>query len=63
MDYIFENHGTIWLVRSTSADALQHLQAHVASEAQWLGDALAVEPRYVVSLAAQLQDDGFEVTR
>lgn len=62
-DYIFENHGSLWLVRSTSADALQHLPDDVAEDAQWLGGALAVEPRYVVSLAARLQDDGFQVTR
>ena len=57
-DYIFENHGSIWLCRPTSQFASAWLSEHVEA-AGWLGDALAVEPRYVESLAASLEDDGF----
>ena len=59
-DYTFENHGSIWLCRPTSDTAYHHLRNHVDDDnSQWLGDALAVEPRYVESLAAALEDNGF----
>jgi hypothetical protein len=60
-DYTFENHGSIWLCRPSTADARQHLQAHTDTEAQWFGGALVVEPRYVANLAEQLTADGFTV--
>ena len=61
-DYTVTNHGSVWLLRPTHAAAAAHLREHVGEEAQWFAGALAVEPRYVVDLAAQLQDDGFTVT-
>lgn len=60
-DYTFENHLSIWLVRSNNILALEHLQSSVSDEAQWMGEALAVEPRYVEGLAQNLFRDGFNV--
>jgi hypothetical protein len=60
-DYTFESHGSLWLCRPSTNDARAWLDDHVGDEAQWFGGALAVEPRYVVDLAAQLQNDGWTV--
>lgn len=61
VDYTVENHGSLFLFRPETPEAQAHLEAHVDDEAQWFGDALAVEPRYAADLAAQLGDDGFVV--
>jgi len=60
-DFSFENHGTIWLCRPNNEDAREHLSTHVQEDAQWFGNAVAVEHRYVSDLAQHLQDDGFSV--
>ena len=59
--FTFENHGRIWLVRAHTPEAEQHLRDNVANDVQWFGPALVVEPRYVMDLAAGLQDAGFSV--
>ena len=58
-DYTFTNHGSLWLVRARTQAAYRHLAGAVGLEATWLGQALAVEPRYVDGLADGLQADGF----
>lgn len=60
-DYIFENHGSIWLCRPMRPAARNWLYSHVGDEAQLWGDAIVVEPRYVENLARQLEADGFTV--
>jgi hypothetical protein len=60
-DYRCECHGSLWLVYPLNAGAHQHLVEHVGSEAQWFGDALVVESRYINELIAGLKDAGFTV--
>ena len=60
-DFLFEDHGSIWLVAANNPDALIHLQEHTDSEAQWWGQALVVEPRYVGELALRLREKGYKV--
>ena len=60
-DYRIENHGTIFLVRPQNDRARQHLQESISADAQWFGDALAVEHRYARDLAAGLIEEGFTV--
>ena len=60
-DYTVENHGSLYLFRPMNVAANVHLHANVG-EAQWFGNALAVESRYARDLAAQLVDDGFTVS-
>jgi hypothetical protein len=62
-DFTFENHGSLWLVVSHNDAAVEHLRENVSEEAQWLGDRLAVEPRYVQGLAEGLRDNGYTVGR
>lgn len=48
MKVSIENHGSICLVRPQDAEAVEHLAtASYASEPQFFGNALVVEPRYV----------------
>jgi hypothetical protein len=60
-DYSFENHGSLFLVHSHTPEALAHLKSHVDENAQWLGQALAVEHRFAYDLSLALQDDGFQI--
>jgi hypothetical protein len=59
IDYRFESHGSVCLVHSVTDDAYQWLHDHVESEAQWMGKALAVEHRYALPLAMDLQAEGY----
>lgn len=61
VDYTFENHLSLWLVRANNIGALEHLQENVQEDAQWFGEALAVEPRYVDGLAEGLRENGWSV--
>ena len=54
-----ENHGTIWLVRPLVEPALAWLSEH--TDGTWLGNALAVEHRYVGDLVFGLRNAGFQV--
>ena len=61
MDIYMENHGSIWLFRPVSEAAREHLDDVIDEMAQWFGDALVVEPRYVSDLATSLEDDGLDL--
>ena len=54
-----ENHGSIVLVRPLTADVRAWLVEHTDEEAQWFGNALVVEPRYVEPLVAALIEEGY----
>lgn len=54
-----ENHYSLWLARPLDDEAREHLEAN--SDGQWMGGALAVEPRYVAQFTAALEDNGVEV--
>ena len=56
-----EGHGTVYLVRPLTRSALAWLTEHTAEDAQWLGNGLAVEHRYVADLVAGLREHGFTV--
>ncbi len=58
-DFIFTNHGSLWLCACTNDAAAKHLDAHLGEEAQRWGSGVAVEPRYVEQLAQALDRDGF----
>ena len=50
-----EDHGSIYLVRPETDAAREWLTEH--TDGQWFGNALAVEPRYVVDLLDGLAND------
>lgn len=60
-DYTATNHGSLYLVEPHNDTAYAWLMDHVSTETQWMGRAVAVEPRYVQGLVEQLREDGFTV--
>jgi hypothetical protein len=60
-DASVENHGSITLVRPLTGAAKTWLEENVQEDAQYLGSALAVEPRYVDDLVAGMTGDGLTV--
>lgn len=61
MDYKAENHGSLWLIRPLTPEATEWLNENLSEEAQWFGNAVAVEPRYVPGLVERLRAEGFDV--
>ena len=58
-DFIVTHHGTLALFEPQNDEAREHLEENVSDEAQWFGNALVVEPRYVLNLVAGLEEEGF----
>lgn len=54
-----EDHGSIVLIRPLTADVSTWLGEHTAADAQWFGNALVVEPRYVVDIVTALVEEGY----
>jgi hypothetical protein len=61
IDFIIENHGTIFLFRPRTHKLLRELEARVQAGAQWIGNALVVEHRFALNLARGLQSEGYTV--
>ena len=61
-DFIVENHGSIFLLRPVSAAASDWVSEHIPEDAQWFGDAVAVEHRYIGDIVRGIQNDGFMVS-
>lgn len=57
--FYVENHGSVVLVRPTTSDVREWLEANTSEESQWFGGALVVEPRYVEALVLGLIEEGF----
>jgi len=57
--FTIEDHGTIVLVRPLTGDVEHWLVANTHVDAQWFGNALVVEPRYVEALYLGLVAEGF----
>jgi len=62
-DFFCENHGSIFLLRPISQSAHSWIEEHLPSDAQWFGNGVVVEHRYVWAILAGLQDDGLVVSR
>jgi len=60
-DVLVSNHGSLWLVEPVSDAARDWLNENLSAERQYLGRAVAVEPRYVDDLVRGLQSGGFIV--
>ena len=60
-DFILENHGSIVLMRPNTRAGRSWLDDTAPEDAQFLGDAMAVEPRYVEGVITAAISDGLEV--
>jgi hypothetical protein len=62
-DVEVENHSTVALLRANTPEATDWIEEHCFSESwQYMGSALAVEPRYLPPIIAGLREDGFTVS-
>ena len=55
------NNGSIVLFHLNTSEASNWVEENVSKEAQYFGNALVVEPRYVADLVAGMRHDGLEV--
>lgn len=62
MDFAVENHGSIFLLRPLSAEALSWIELHIPDDAQFFGPAVVVEPRYIGHIVEGIEGDGLEVS-
>lgn len=62
-DYIFEDHGSMFLLRPMNDDAKDHLIVSTNDEFSiWFGDALCVDPRFVYGVGYDLHNNGWVVS-
>jgi hypothetical protein len=63
IDFIVRDEGTIWLFTPLTPTALQFLSEFIQEDAQYFGDSLAVEHRYVEGLLHGLAEHGLKVVQ
>lgn len=61
LDIHVENNGSLWLIRPLTDAGREWIDENVSDDSQWIGGALAVEPRYVQALVEGMQLDGLEI--
>lgn len=59
-DFLITNHGSIILFHALTEEARTWLKRNTSEDSQWLGNALACEPRYALGLADLLDEAGFK---
>ena len=63
VDFRCENHGSIFLLYPLNLSAQSWIDEHLPSDAQWFGQAVAVEHRYIWSILDAIQSDALVVAR
>jgi hypothetical protein len=63
VDFLVRDEGTIWLFTPLTPAALQFLSKQVQEDAQYFGDSLPVEHRYVSDRIVGLRDHNLKVVR
>ena len=63
VDFLCENHGSIFLLRPISPAAFIWVEQHLPSDRLTFGNAVVIEPRYVWAILLGLQDDGLVVSQ
>jgi hypothetical protein len=63
VDFLCENHGSIFLLRPISPAAFLWIHENLPADRITFGNAVVVEPRYVWAILVGLQDDGLVVSR
>jgi hypothetical protein len=60
-DFSVENHFTIFLLRPLTPAAESWIDEHIAEDAQYFGNAIVVEHRYIADIVQGIQNDGLAV--
>lgn len=63
VDFLCENHGSIFLLRPVSPASFDWIESHLPSDRITFGNAVVVEHRYVWAILVGLQEDGMVVAR
>jgi hypothetical protein len=62
-DFLCENHGSVFLLRPLNQPAQSWIEENLPSDAQWFGNGVAVEHRYIWAILEGIQKDGLAVSR
>ena len=62
-DFVVRDEGTIWLFTPLTPAAFEFLSEYIQNDAQYFGDSLAVEHRYVYDLLIGLREHGLKAVR
>ena len=62
-DFRCENHGSIFLLYPLNESAKSWIEENLPSDAQWFGNAVAIEHRFIWPILEGIQNDGLVVTR
>jgi hypothetical protein len=60
-DFKCENHGSIFLLYPLSQPARSWIEENLPVDAQWFGNAVTVEHRYIWPILEGIQNDGLAV--
>jgi hypothetical protein len=60
-DFTVQNEGSIFLLRPHTQSANDWIGEHIPDDAQFFGNAVVVEHRYIADIVAGIQSDGLEV--
>jgi hypothetical protein len=60
-DFRCENHGSIFLLCPLSQSAQSWIEEHFSSDAQWFGNDVVVEHRFIWAIFEGIQSDGLAV--
>jgi hypothetical protein len=63
VDFLCENHGSVFLLRPISPSAFSWIEEHLPPDRLTFGNAVVIEPRYVWAILVRLQEDGLVVAR
>jgi hypothetical protein len=62
-DFRCENHGSLFLLFPLTQRANSWIEEHLPEDAQWFGNAVVVEHRYIWAILQGIQTDGLLVSR
>ena len=62
-DFRCEIHGSLFLLFPLSQSAQSWVEEHLPTDAQWFGNAVVIEHRYIWAILEGIQNDGLAVGR
>jgi hypothetical protein len=63
LDFRCENHGSVFLLYPLCQSAKFWIEENLPSDAQWFGNAVAIEHRFICPILEGIQNDEFTVQR
>jgi hypothetical protein len=60
-DFAVHNEGSIFLLEPLSDDAQNWIEEHIPGDAQYFGNSVAIEHRYVIDVIDGIHADGYTI--